>query len=94
MLGFTIINFTNYVYVYVIRCVSPCTATSMWSIVRPVEFQISRHTLAAMVLFAPPTSEQWYLLLAPFCLWQIVPYSPHLPEELETIYLDRKNFTS
>jgi hypothetical protein len=30
----------------------------------PVEFQISRHTLAAMVLFAPPTSEQRYLLLA------------------------------
>jgi hypothetical protein len=56
----------------------------------PVEFQISRHTLAAMVLFAPPTSEQWYLLLAHFCLWQIVLDSHHLPEELETIYLDGK----
>jgi hypothetical protein len=49
----------------------------------PVEFQISRHTLAAMVLFAPPTSEQWYLLLAPLCLWQMVPNSHHLPEELD-----------
>jgi hypothetical protein len=26
----------------------------------PIEFQISRHTLAAMVLLAPPTREQRY----------------------------------
>jgi hypothetical protein len=56
----------------------------------PVEFHIRRNTLAAMVLFAPPTSEQWYLLLSPFCLWQMVPNFHHLPEELETIYLDGK----
>jgi hypothetical protein len=57
----------------------------------PIEFQISRHThLPAMVLFAPPTNEEWYLLLAPFCLWQMVPNSHHLPEELETMYLDGK----
>jgi hypothetical protein len=34
----------------------------------PCQFQIRRHALAAMVLFAPPTSDQWYLLLAPFIL--------------------------
>jgi hypothetical protein len=50
----------------------------------PIEFHISRHTLAAMVLLAPLTREQWYLLLAPFCLWQMVPNSHHLPEELTT----------
>jgi hypothetical protein len=30
----------------------------------PIEFQISRHIFAAMVLFTPPTREQRYLLLA------------------------------
>jgi hypothetical protein len=52
-----------------------------------LDAMISRHTSTSTgAMLASPTREQWYLLLAPFCLRQLVPGPPICWRSLEALF--------